>query len=211
MTGRFSVWRDSRQDREHWRAALEAMPCREVFAHPDYLDLYAGDGDQPTCFFYEDDDGAVIYRCYCGTCPRFRSGRGSPPTMQFALLTGTAVPSSSLTVTQGPSSPASIGPTRSGRGIMLCWPSTSSSPPRMRRTGPIQDRSFYVHPQWSAASTSSRRNCGWITKARSGLMCARLCVVGWRPHQTLRLRDSSASWRSTTPPWSGETQETTLE
>jgi hypothetical protein len=25
------------------------------------------------------------------------------------------------------------------------------------------------------------------------------------------LRDSSASWRSTTPPWSGETQETTLE
>lgn len=52
---------DARRDRREWLAFLEAWAGRHVFAHPDYLELYAEPGHRPVCAIYRSIDGQVVW------------------------------------------------------------------------------------------------------------------------------------------------------
>lgn len=59
---RFEIWnaRDARE-RGRWLAAHEALPSREVYAHPSYVALFAGAGEQPLAAYAETGSGPVLY------------------------------------------------------------------------------------------------------------------------------------------------------
>jgi hypothetical protein len=57
----FDVFRADGHERKEWLELLESWPGREVFAHPDYLSLYAGVGETPICAVYRCSEGQVIY------------------------------------------------------------------------------------------------------------------------------------------------------
>jgi hypothetical protein len=44
-----------------WREVQRAWPGREVFAHPAYVDLFAGPGGEPMAAYAETDSGPVLY------------------------------------------------------------------------------------------------------------------------------------------------------
>ncbi|GAA5197578.1 hypothetical protein GCM10023322_69170 [Rugosimonospora acidiphila] len=49
------------RDRERWQAVHDAWPTREVFAHPAYVGLFAGEGQEALAAFAETDSGPVLY------------------------------------------------------------------------------------------------------------------------------------------------------
>lgn len=61
-TGALEIW-DVRSPADYgrWRAAQERWPDREVFAHPDYVSLFAGPADRARCAFMPTPHGAVLY------------------------------------------------------------------------------------------------------------------------------------------------------
>jgi len=58
----FTVWDASNSvDREAWIAAWSATDKREVYNHPDYVTLFAGDKDAAVCAHLSTPDGTVLY------------------------------------------------------------------------------------------------------------------------------------------------------
>ena len=47
--------------RAEWIAIFDAWPHREVYAHPGYVERFAGPGDAPLAAVAEDDGGRVLY------------------------------------------------------------------------------------------------------------------------------------------------------
>lgn len=60
--GTLEIW-DARSPADYvrWRTAQERWPDREVFAHPDYVALFAGPADRALCAFMATPRGAVLY------------------------------------------------------------------------------------------------------------------------------------------------------
>ncbi len=48
-------------DFENWSAVHREWPGREVYAHPSYVRLFAGERDEPMAVFAESPSGAVLY------------------------------------------------------------------------------------------------------------------------------------------------------
>jgi Acetyltransferase (GNAT) domain len=48
-------------ERQEWLSILDSCANREVFAHPDYLNLYRKTGDKPICLVYTCPGGRVIH------------------------------------------------------------------------------------------------------------------------------------------------------
>src|SRR5215217_8155702 len=44
-----------------WLALWKRWPSREVFAHPEYVRLFARPGDRAVCAVGEDDGGAILF------------------------------------------------------------------------------------------------------------------------------------------------------
>jgi len=59
---KLTIWnaREPR-DREQWIARHASSTSREVFAHPDYVSLFAREEDTPTGIYAEGPDGFVLY------------------------------------------------------------------------------------------------------------------------------------------------------
>jgi Acetyltransferase (GNAT) domain len=57
----FRVLEADGDDRQTWLGLLESWSGREVFAHPNYLTLFAGPGERPVCAVYSCGGGRVIY------------------------------------------------------------------------------------------------------------------------------------------------------
>jgi hypothetical protein len=58
----FRIWdADDEGDRRAWIEYWTGWPAREVFAHPDYLLLYAGHGARPLCAAYSTGGSHVLY------------------------------------------------------------------------------------------------------------------------------------------------------
>lgn len=60
-TRSWQVLESNGQGGAEWRRLLDSWPDPEVFAHPDYLDLYRGPGDRPCCLVYRSAAGTVHY------------------------------------------------------------------------------------------------------------------------------------------------------
>lgn len=52
---------NSKVDRDEWLALLGEWPEREVFAHPDYIDLYTDQGSEALCAVMQTGDATVLY------------------------------------------------------------------------------------------------------------------------------------------------------
>jgi hypothetical protein len=52
---------DDPDQRAEWTGRWESWPGREVFAHPGYVRLFAGEGRRPCCACWEGDEGNVLY------------------------------------------------------------------------------------------------------------------------------------------------------
>lgn len=61
MRGDQKAWGFDRDDRDAWFAHLCAWPRHEVYAHPDYLALYAGPKDTLACLHYTEPEGEIIF------------------------------------------------------------------------------------------------------------------------------------------------------
>jgi len=76
----FQVWNSTEPgDLARWLAAWQSWPRREVFAHPDYLGLFAGKEDRVLCAASSDGRSTVMYPFLCRdlkALPWFRRNEG---------------------------------------------------------------------------------------------------------------------------------------
>jgi hypothetical protein len=77
---RLQIW-NAREPRDatRWRAVHRAWSGREVFAHPSYVSLFAGQDDEPLAAFAETGSGFILYPFILRplTAPHLRSGAAS--------------------------------------------------------------------------------------------------------------------------------------
>jgi hypothetical protein len=60
-SGSFQIFEIGGPGRQAWLALLDSWSGWEVFAHPDYLNLYHEAGHRPICVVYRCSEGQVIY------------------------------------------------------------------------------------------------------------------------------------------------------
>ena len=56
-----TVWSATGEDRRAWLRTLASWERHEVYAHPEFLTLFARPDDAPVCLRYRDDSGEALY------------------------------------------------------------------------------------------------------------------------------------------------------